>query len=126
MAEYPEHDKLTAISDDAQICGGFVEWLREIQELHLTKWFEKRFFCTECGEVPENEVRGNGMYSDSNAYGFHKNNERCDADVEYVSAGYQLERRNIEELLAEFFGIDEQKLENEKRAMLDECRAMNE
>jgi hypothetical protein len=31
----------------------------------------------------------------------------------------------IQDLLAQFFEIDQQKIELEKRAMLDECRKMN-
>jgi hypothetical protein len=35
-------------------------------------------------------------------------------------------RKNIQDLLAEFFGIDLDKIEAEKRAMLDEIRKANE
>jgi hypothetical protein len=45
-------------------------------------------------------------------------------------SGYQGEKYWVPEskrdLLAEFFGIDQQKLEGEKRAMLDEMRRMND
>lgn len=39
--------------------------------------------------------------------------------------GYTPARANVQDLLAEFFEIDQQKIELEKRAMLDECRRLN-
>jgi hypothetical protein len=56
----------------------------------------------------------------------HRNNERCDAEVEYIPEGYRPYNRGITELLAAFFEIDQWKVEDEKRAMLDECRGANE
>lgn len=33
--QYPEHEKLSAIRDKTQICGEFLEWLREEKEARL-------------------------------------------------------------------------------------------
>ncbi len=124
MSKYPEHDKLAAGSNQSNICGEFMEWLTE-QGIHLTTYHETRYFCAECGEIPKSEARGNGMYSDSNAWGHHRNNERCDGDVEYNPEGFYPVTRSIEDILAERFDIDMKKIDQEKRAMLDECRELN-
>ncbi len=120
MSKYSEHDKLKAISDKSQTCGEFLNWLKDDQGLSFARWFDKRYICAECGEVPEEEIRTSGVRR------FHKNNnERCDGDVEYVSAGFQPDTRGVTELLASFFEINQRKIEDEKCAMFDECRAAN-
>lgn len=71
LSPYPEHAKLTAIHTKSQACGGFLEWLEEMEYVEITS------------------------------------------------------RKRLQELLAEHFEIDEGKLEEEKRAMLDACRKLN-
>lgn len=93
--EYPEHDKLHAIADKSQACGEFFEWLGS------NEW-------TLC------EVHS------------HTNCERdecgfwaCGLDKgEYFPV-----RLSLNKLLAEFFDIDQDKLEAEKLAMLAELRS---
>lgn len=69
--EYPEHEKLSAIQDQSQQIGMFLDWLQET-------------YPYESAELPR-----------------------------------------IQKLLAEYFEIDEDKLEEEKRLMLRTCRAHN-
>lgn len=79
---YPEHIRLTAISDQSQAIGEFLEWLGS----------QGVWLC----EIPEpfNET----------FFPIH---------------------RSTQSLLADHFEIDQNRLEQEKRQMLDELRAMN-
>ncbi len=80
-AEYPEHHKLSAVSERSQTCGEFLDWLLGEKGFVLAKY------------------RGNPRY-----------------EVLYR------ENPNVTKLLAEYFLIDEEELEREKIAMLEELR----
>lgn len=80
MSNYPEHDKLSAVKDQTQAIGEFVDWLHDEKEIVLAR-------LDDCGR----------------AYG----------------AGSLLD------LLAEWAGIDLDKIEAEKREMLETLRAAN-
>lgn len=88
---YPEHDKLRAVAKESQRCGEFLEWLTGPQNYTLGEYHTHNDDCIEDGE----RVCGSS--------------ER----TLYPAA------LNVRKLLARFFEIDEAKLENEKRAMLD-------
>ena len=80
MGDYPEHDKLSAIKDQSQACGEFLEWLGS-QGILL-----------------------------------------CSIPPDYDHTWLPI-HRNVQDLLAEFFEIDLDKIEVEKRQMLDQLRA---
>ena len=77
MSDYPEHDKLTAVADQTQAIGEFIEWL-EGKGIFLARYVE-------------------GSNFPRHVHGFRI-------------------------LLAEWAGIDENKLEAEKRQMLASLR----
>ncbi len=79
---FPEHAKLTAISDQSQAIGEFVDWLQEAHGAFLCHYEDD-------GQFP------------------------------------RALQMPIRKLLAEFFEIDQDKIEDEKRAMLDTIRADN-
>jgi len=82
MSDYPEHDKLSAVAEQTQAIGEFMEWLE-----------------------------GKGAFL-----------------AHYVD-GMNFPRQfdaSIRDLLAEWAGIDQNKLEAEKRQMLNAMRAANE
>ena len=99
---HPEHEKLRAVRDKSQACGEFVEWL-EGRSIVLASRHEHTEECRNKGAT-KGEDGGYLMC------GLAKN--------ELMSANVPIRR-----LLAEFFEIDEEKLEAEKRAMLAELRA---
>lgn len=82
MSEYPEHDKLSAIRDQSQSIGQFLDWLLNEQGRYIASY---------------------------------------DRRDEVLEADY----RSIEDWLARYFDIDRDKLEEEKRDMLDKMRAAN-
>lgn len=80
MSNYPEHDKLTAVAEQTQAIGEFVEWL-ESKGIFLARYVE-------------------GSNYPRSVHGFR-------------------------DLLAEWAGIDQDKLEAEKRQMLNALRDAN-
>jgi hypothetical protein len=97
MTEYPEHEKLEKIMDKSQVVGEFIEWLMYIKDMHISEYHEHSDICYEDGE------RICGM-SENNLYPI---SEKAD------------------DLLAEFFGIDQKKITEEKEAMYQEMKATN-
>ncbi len=84
MRDYPEHEKLQAISKQSQLCGEFLEWLQE------------KYYLIDKKEG-----------QDSN----------------YIQLGYS-SYINVKNLLAEYFDIDANILEEEKREMLEELKSI--
>lgn len=78
---YPEHEKLSAISDKSQTCGEFIDWLIE-HDYHL-----------------------------------------CQPDT--TGRYFWPTHTPLTKLLAEFFEIDLDKIEAEKRQMIEEMRKAN-
>lgn len=106
MSSYPEHDKLKKVAAQSQACGDFLAWLREVKDLQLCVPHQHDDSCY-C--VPKDEER-RGV-----------NMRVCDLKAgEYIAAGLSTTK-----LLAEFFGIDVDKLEAEKQQLLEEQRALN-
>lgn len=101
--EYPECEKMAAIQEKSQAIGEFLEWLHtgEADE----SGFERPVFLGAYRIVTENS-RG-----------------ELDEDEYYVSESYVDAFRYItEKLLAKFFDIDLNKVEEERRTMLAKLR----
>jgi len=92
----PEHEKLKKVAERSQVCGEFLEWLRQEKDVRLVTVHRHTEVCyggdgaLECGLSA-------GAYEPYNMY--------------------------IQALLAEFFEIDQEKLEAEKVALLEWVRA---
>lgn len=93
--KYPEHQKLKAVAERSQTVGTFLDWLRDEKGISLAVQHEHNESCHE-------EGRWN----------------RCG----YSAGDYVPAFASTRNLLAEFFAIDEERLEREKRAMLAEMR----
>jgi hypothetical protein len=91
--KYPEHQKLKAVRAKSQAVGEFLDWLTAEKRITLAVAHEHTASCREDGL-------------------------RCG----YSAGDYLPASASTRELLAEFFDIDESKIENEKRAMLAELR----
>ncbi len=94
---YPEHDKLQKVRDNSQEIGCFLEWLNSTKQIHLAKWVDVEYTDEDRFGRPKKIIR----------------NELC------------VQPTDINAILAEYFNIDLKKLEEEKRAMLDEIRKLN-
>ncbi len=101
MPDYPEHDKVHAVKDRSQACGEFLDWLGS-----------KGIFLCKAHEHSE------GCYDED------------DDRQRYPGCGLKSEEMfphgtSVTKLLAEFFEIDLNKLEEEKMAMLEVQRKLN-
>lgn len=90
---YPEHEKLRGLAGKNQTCGEFLEWLQ--QRYTIAEYHTHSVNCLDDGGYPVCGSSEKSLYTAS---------------------------LNIPKLLAEFFEIDESKLEQEKVAMLDDLR----
>lgn len=114
---YPEHEKLKAIKGKSQAIGGFLDWLRDggLSDDHGAVMLAYYPYITERpvykGSFPDMEVVDYEPIP----------REEWERSSELHSLSYPLDS-----LLAQFFEIDLNKLEEEKRAMLEECRKVHE
>jgi len=151
MSDYPEHDKMSAIVDQSQAIGEFLDWLAT-RGISLMTWREdltdERLVDPECsprgtgplGDLPRHKpeckpayVEG-GFTADGVYYQFqhctHWTDERgtccrCGKGQRYEVTGLRAwvsPGTSTTELLAEFFEIDLSKIEAEKREMLRRCQ----
>jgi hypothetical protein len=133
--EYPEHEKLQAAKAKLDAINDFLDWLTNEREQKVRLMLPV---------IAEEDIEGEPVYRDADGKvvegweepsllsSFESFTKKQD---EKVRRG--IERRcvydplgndfwplgvNREKLMAEYFGIDQNKLEAEKRAMLEECR----
>lgn len=128
---YPEHEKLSAIKDQSQAIGEFLEWLQGSKSARLLTWHEADVEEPCTGDLMLGCNDGNKAARESGRV-FSRGGVRVRCDVckgtgkvirheqGYVPVG------STQDLLAEFFEIDQAKLEQEKCAMLDGLRARHE
>ena len=128
---YPEHEKLRAVSERSQAIGEFLDWLRTPKEdggkgVHLHTWeeWEEDDLCPVLG-CRDGKLNP-GKLNPGRSY--ERDCQRCGGTglVKVEREGWMPLRPGVEKLLAEFFDINLAKLEDEKRAMLDNLRALNE
>jgi hypothetical protein len=116
MSRYPEHDKLHAIAADAQAQGELLDWLSE-HGMQVMRWHETDETVTEvCPHCVYGGPTAEARCTCSTCHGIHQY-QRTRHVEGWVRAG------NIPDLLARYHGIDRNKLEAEKRAMLASLRA---
>lgn len=114
--QYPEHDKLRAVKDKSQTVGEFIEWLGE-NGFYICERVETQ--DPRPIEVPSPDSRKAERLGDAF---FRVMQSIADNQQLY----WPTSKRLPNSLLAKFFDIDENRLESEKRTMLDELRKMNE
>jgi hypothetical protein len=107
MADYPEHERLREVTAKSQAIGEFLEWMSD-EGIRRMKY----------GLYNDLAIHGDAMHVAEDCdvcddYGFY----------EVTREGYVPDGRSIETLLADFFVIDRDKLEAEKRQMLEELRS---
>lgn len=104
----PALDKLSACSSDSQRIGEFVEWLQS-KRIH---WFNEPH-CKKCNS---SSIGLRGLFPDSRE-SFCRS---CDSNDIGLRWG------TMDAMLAEYFGVDLDAVERERRAMLDALRAKPE
>lgn len=117
--KYPEHEKLDAVQEKSQAIGEFIEWLSYRKENFKAK----------------NPANHGGIHLAQHALMTTKTKSASMTEPDAPDEVIPLKRKDwyrsdrmyychiqIQDLLAEFFGIDPVKLEKEKRQMLDALR----
>ncbi len=95
MDKYPECEKLQSVSEESQRIGFFLEWLKNQYSLCVWQEGRKDYF----GDDPEDYI--------------------------YSPEGYYPDRKSIEAILAEYFQIDMDKVNEEREQILRDIREEN-
>jgi len=104
MDKYPECDRLAKVSDASQAIGEFIDWLRE-HDKDICQWQDGITDATRIADA------------------FAASHGKGDPDIdEKPERGWFPIHTPIEKLLVEYFNIDLDKVEKERRQMLEECR----
>lgn len=124
---YPEHEKLQAISPKSQVIGEFLEWLSR-QGYTICRWQDEG----NNGEPPrisatDEDLERIRAEDGSWAWAAMQAAKRGVPNPAYEAwpEGFFPARRPITDYLADYFGIDQEALEAEKRHMLNALRAAN-
>ena len=108
MKEYPEHEKVLKIKDQSQAIGEFLEYLNG-EGRRICKWQDG---ITDADRIVD-------------AFAILQGKGDPDID-EQLDKGWFPIPEPIEKILAEYFNVDLNKLEQEKRQMLEEMRKQND
>jgi hypothetical protein len=100
-SRYPEHEKLSKVKDASQKCGEFLDWLRERYTLAQYHEHVEACYEPEYDDIPDSDPV-----------------LVCGTSTHILYAAPVVPTK----LLAEFFEIDEVKLDVEKQTMLDDIR----
>ena len=119
--ESPECEKALLVQDDSQKIGGFLDWLGDTQDIHLCSPHAHHDGCYRQGTIELKE----GEYKSWDYMGQAKYIGEKELDCGYHSGEMVYIRESFEKLLARYFGIDLDKIEKEKQAILKEIREVN-
>lgn len=124
MSAFPEHDRLHAVVDQSQAIGEFLDWmLTEGWQIEKHEQVTAEERCPGSGPYECREGKRLNFYG--NVLGICR---YCGGTgkVEMTHTAVRpLDDATIVRLLASYFEIDQNKLEAEKRAMLEAQRALN-
>lgn len=137
--EYPEHERMAAVSDQSQAIGEFLEWLTE-QGITLATWERTKpcdghsgpSMASRWGDTAQIgwkwQCEGGRMvgHPDSNKPGeIGGTCATCGGTgrIDRIEPRLAPGGRRTEGTLADYFGINLRKIEAEKRAMLASLRA---
>jgi hypothetical protein len=113
-AAYPEHEKLSAVKDESQKLGEFLEWLKG------------RYVLAQVHSHDEGCLCDDPFHEDADV----RPGERCPCCggshrsllCGYTEGDLMMASTPIRGVLADYFEIDLKKIEDEKRAMLAALR----
>lgn len=118
--EYPEHEKFQAVKEKSQAIGAFIQWLDEKKHYLGIYTDIDETTCNTCNLLDSHDCPNDVILSELEE-AIKKWGEHPDCYVAaFIRANY-----NINKLLAEYFEIDLDKLEEEKRQILDKQRELN-
>ena len=136
MAQYPEHEKMAAIHTESQAIGEFLEWLSGDRGLAICQngimderpvyWIDALDEYDGDQQAVRKAALEAGVITARDVSWWHDIQPKLRGEVHhwepYEREGYYPASIGIQKLLAEYFNIDLNKIEQEKRQMLDEIR----
>jgi hypothetical protein len=155
QTRYPEHGKQAQVIEQAQVVGEFLEWLasqgvhlmtwrEDLQDLRPTdpECDQRRRGLDEPAACdPDSSLRGKPFeaYWRTHCKHWHDQHREAEGDAKQglccrcgggnaytvTTRGFIHETRGIEQLLADWAGIDLKAIDAEKRQMLEEIRRAN-
>jgi hypothetical protein len=134
MSKYPEHERMKAVRGESQAIGEFIDWLRSEETPYTIAEWEEWRACEASSNIfarvdkswhCENGRKMGGAEHEAEDWG---ECERCEGTGRVKSDDPRLYPAGIgiEALLARYFDIDLDKINDEKDAMLAEIRKQNE
>lgn len=115
--ESPECEKMVKVAEDSQKIGEFLDWLRE-QDIHLCSPHAHNEYCYRYGDIELKEGERKSWDYIGQAKYVGEKELNCgfrNGEMLYI-------RESFEKLLARFFNIDLDKVEKERRSILEELR----
>lgn len=136
----PTLDKMMAVKDESQSIGRFLDWLRDEKGIALAQDKKATWCCEHCGDVPKAEVYFVNWMENDDAFWRHAA-KHCEhvqkvlrkkgsisvdkyqgGAVEHHEAGLYPAFTSFEKLLHDYFEINANEVEKERRALLDHMR----
>lgn len=124
--ETPEHDKFRPHQEDARTIGEFLEWMSS-EGIRRMRWGEEIYDtdCPNAHPVYESQICVKGILHRFHSFRPEPIGEligqcpACDGTgyLERTREAYIPDRRSIEQLIADFFGIDKKKFDEETEAV---------
>lgn len=116
--KYPECEKLAKVSKESNAIGEFLDWLSEEQKTFLFKWNDE----DDNGEAKFIDETGDPTIPSTYSFEEKDDEDFLNPEYEIFPKGYYRVRLPHYQLLAQYFNIDLNKVEKERRQMLKELQ----
>ena len=113
---YPEHTRLQAVVKESQACGDFLEWLKNQRGVTLMRW----------EATNDSEPCWKGRSFPLGPEESHEGCKKCNGTgvIDRTDHAWVRYPPSTERLLADYFQIDLDKIEQEKQRMLEALRGL--
>lgn len=118
VEQYPECEKLAKVSKLSNGIGEFLNWLREDKDITLFQWNDK----DNNGEAKFVDKNGDPTIPSHYSFDETEDSDFLNPEYETFPKGYYRVFTPFNQLLAQYFDIDMNKVEKERRQMLDELQ----
>lgn len=116
--KYPECEKLAKVSKESNAIGQFLDWLNDEQNTRLFKWSDE----ADNGEAKFIDETGDATVPSTYSFDEKEDEDFLNPEYETFPKGYYPVHKAHYQLLAQYFNIDLNKVEKERRQMLKELQ----
>lgn len=118
VEKYPECEKLAKVSKLSNGIGEFLDWLREDKNIDLFQWTDK----DDNGKPKFVNETGDPTIPSHYSFDEKEDSDFLNPEYETFPEGYCRVYTPFQKLLAQYFDIDMNKVEKERRELLDELQ----